>query len=676
MQGRPAKKAWSLPRHRTRALSVLFVTSAMILILRLVSLSLAPATHYGGFVQTESSAVIPINSYRGQITDASGQVLALSVPAKSVVADPLQITDPVVESHLLATDMMMQQTQLRLAMLQSTQFVYLARLIPDSQARKISEQISSGLLPGISLITEQKRVYPAGPELSPVLGTTNSFGQGIAGLEYQFNNLLSGHNGSKVENVSVSGLPLPAGTVSYTPAVNGDNIQLTVDSGLQYVTERALAAQVEATKALSGVAIVMDVKTGNILALANVSAPPLPGQVVSANSAVPVGAQRSLPAEAPTNLATNSVYEPGSVVKLAVFTAALEHRVVKPTTILTVPDHMLIDGSLFHDAEPHPVENLSVGQILGQSSNIGTIEIAKRLGKTALNASMIRFGWGIPTGLAFPGASQGYLDPPSRWSGTAIGSVPIGQDEALTPLQILDAYNAIANGGIMEPPKLVKSITTPDGKVVKIQTPAAHRIVSVGISKTIAGLLQNAITADGTAPSAAIPGYTIAGKTGTSQKPWPTASGYQPGAFWATFVGFAPAQHPVLSAYVMLNQPDQIYGGVVAAPVFSHVMSYALAKYGVLPDGQITKSTLGSLVSPTVTTSVALASSAGQTVVTMPSWTFPITPNGPNGKQKISGQSKWFPAIGKSKLDQVSTTLSWVGSPWIRGRIGAAWEPR
>ncbi|NNN11975.1 MAG: penicillin-binding protein 2 [Acidimicrobiaceae bacterium] len=581
------KRQWGLPKARLSVFIGVFLLVSTVLTGRLYEIVLNPSVHYSNMAQSESFTSFAIPAARGTITDSSGNPLALSVPRKSVVADPLLVTDPVVEANLLAGDLGLSDLSIRSTLLQPTQFAYIARLIPNSIAATVQGQIDAGKLNGVSLITEMKRVYPAGPLLSPVIGQTNAFGSGVSGLEYQYNSILSGRAGSEAMKVSVAGLALPDGVTQYQAPRAGDNIQLTIDSSLQYVTEHALAAQVQSTKAISGTAVVMDVKTGDILAMANIAAPTPKGQSNPANAAIPVGSPRALPEEAATNLAVTTVYEPGSVAKLATFTAALEKKVITPSTVLTVPDHMLIDGSLFHDAEVHPVEQLTPGQILGQSSNIGTIEVAKMLGKRTITASMQRFGWGLPTGLNFPGESQGFLDPLSRWSGTAIGSVPIGQDEALTPLQVLDAYNSVANGGIMTSPKLVKAISTPSGRTISPNYPKSKRIVSAPIAKTMRNLLENAVGAMGTAPSAAIPGYQVAGKTGTSQKPYPNRPGYQPGAFWATFVGFAPASHPVLSAIVMLDQPTQIYGGEVAAPVFSQIMSYALAKYHVTPSGAI-----------------------------------------------------------------------------------------
>ncbi len=652
------RRHWTLPKGRLNFFVGVFILILALLTARLGEIVLNPSVHYSNMAQSESYASFAIPAARGTITDSSGDPLALSVPRKSVVADPLLVTDPVAEATLLARDLGTSDLSIRTSLLQPTQFTYLARLIPNSEAALVQSQIDAGNLDGVSLISEMKRVYPAGPLLSPVIGQTNSFGSGISGLEYQYNSILTGKSGSEAMKVSVGGLALPDGVTQYKAPRAGDNIELTIDASLQYVAEHALAAQLQATKAISGTAVVMDVKTGDILAMANLAAPAPKGQGIQANVAIPVGSARALPEEAPSNLAVTTVYEPGSVAKLATFTAALEKKVITPSTVLTVPDHMLIDGSLFHDAEVHPTEQLTPGQILGQSSNIGTIEVAKMLGKRVITASMQRFGWGLPTGLNFPGESQGFLDPLSRWSGTAIGSVPIGQDEALTPLQVLDAYNSVANGGVMTSPKLVKTITTPSGQTIKPSYPRSKRIVSAPIAKTMRNLLENAVGAMGTAPAAAIPGYQVAGKTGTSQKPYPNRRGYQPGAFWATFVGFAPASHPVLSAIVMLDQPTQIYGGEVAAPVFSQIMSYALAKYHVTPSGEVLSP--AQVAAQSVAKTLANTFKVASSVATQPS----------KAPTFVLSSSRGARTTGNTSPSSSPTTISMTRATRLKVRIG------
>jgi cell division protein FtsI (penicillin-binding protein 3) len=309
----------------------------------------------------------------------------------------------------------------------------------------------------------------------------------------------------------------------------------------------------------------MDTHTGDILAMANLVADPATGKVV----------------EASQNLALTQVYEPGSVFKVVTFSAALTDGIIAPSTVLTVPSSLTIDGWVFHDAENHPTENLSATQILAQSSNIGTIEVAQALGENRLAAQIGALGFGRPTGLGFPGESAGLVKgAPSQWSPSDIGSTPIGQDDAVTAQQVLDMINTVATGGIFVPPSLVRATVSSDGSVTATRSAATQRVLSPQVSTELTAMMEQVVQ-DGTAVSAGVPGYTVAGKTGTAQIPDPVHGGYIPGAYMATFAGFAPAQNPALSAIVVLAQPTPIFGGVVAAPVFSQVMQYALHRYGV-----------------------------------------------------------------------------------------------
>jgi cell division protein FtsI (penicillin-binding protein 3) len=280
-------------------------------------------------------------------------------------------------------------------------------------------------------------------------------------------------------------------------------------------------------------------------------------------------------------LALSQVYEPGSVFKVVTFSAALSDGIISPGTVLTVPNSLDIDGWTFHDAENHATEQLSASQILAQSSNIGTIEIAQALGKAQLAAQIAALGFGEPTGLGFPGESAGLVKSnPSQWTGSDIGSTPIGQDDAVTAQQVLDMINTVATGGTFVAPRLVRATVSSDGSVTATPAASAHRVLSPQVSAELTQMMEQVVQ-DGTAVSAGVPGYTVAGKTGTAQVPDPVHGGYIPGAYMATFAGFAPAENPVLSAIVVLSQPTPIFGGVVAAPVFSQVMQYALHRYGV-----------------------------------------------------------------------------------------------
>ena len=297
------------------------------------------------------------------------------------------------------------------------------------------------------------------------------------------------------------------------------------------------------------------------------------------------------------------VYEPGSVFKLVTFSAALAAGVTTPTQQITVPASLPMGTYTFHDAEAHGTEVMTPSSILAQSSNIGTIEVAEALGKNRLLDQIGNLGFGKSTGLAFPGESEGLVPGASAWTGTSIGSTPIGQDDAVTAQQILDAYNAVANGGVFVAPRLVRATVSPSGAVSPAASSPTHRVIDTATNNELVSMLEGVVSS-GTGTSAAIDGYTVAGKTGTAQIPDPDHLGYISGAYVGSFAGFAPAQNPVLSAVVVLDHPTPIYGGAVAAPVFSTIMAYALHHYGIPTTAAATASSSNSAIGATGTISV------------------------------------------------------------------------
>ncbi len=406
---------------------------------------------------------------------------------------------------------------------------------------------------------------------------------------------------------SPAGVALPqtpvTNQVSSTP---GTGLELTLDSQLQYESEQALAKAIETSGSVSGTAVVMDVKTGQILSMANLVAnhPAALGSPSTTTPAdpggvVPIGPHDAVN-EAQNNLAVTQLYEPGSVFKLVTFSAALQNGLINPNSVFTVPDQISLDGSTFHDAEPHPTERLSATQILAQSSNIGTSEIAQGVGEQRLLAQVKALGFGQSTGLDFPGESPGLLATAAQWEPTDYVSLPIGQVDAVSALQVLDAYNAVANGGKYVAPKLVQATVSPSGALTKTAPSATHQVFSPSIDAELSTMLQQVVN-QGTGTSAAVPGYTVAGKTGTAQIPTAGHDSYVPGAYMASFVGFAPAANPTLSMIVVLDRPTPIFGGTVAAPVFSQIMSYALHRYDIptTPGAQSPATTPGITPTPT-----------------------------------------------------------------------------
>lgn len=574
---------------------LLLVAVFVVMILRLVQVQEFGNQHYAALSRAQLTQAVTVPPVRGGIYDRNGEVLAETVTRQTVVADPQIITKPAAVAAALAPLLGIPADTLRSKLTQPTGFVYLAHRVPDSVAATITKMN----LNGINLVPEAQRVVPVGRLAQPVVGTVGWDGNGTSGMEYQLQSLLAGKAGTTDILRSPDGVALPS-TSQSTPAVAGTGVELTLDESVQYVAEQALAAEIVASHATGGTAVVMDVKSGDILAMANLTSTTATGAGTSTTApaatltakvaATPdtsgptvIAQSDTLPAgvvEASSNSAVTQVYEPGSVFKLVTFSAALADAVITPTSTLSVPAALPMGKYTFHDAEQHGTVSMTATQILAQSSNIGTIEIAQGLGESRLLNQIATLGFGKPTGLGIPGESQGLVPGASQWTGTSIGSTPIGQDDAVTAQQVLDAYNAVADGGVFVAPRLIRATVGAGGTVTGAAPSATHRVIDPTTNGVLTNMLESVVST-GTGTSAGIDGYTVAGKTGTAQIPSPDHLGYIPGAYIGSFAGFAPAQHPVLSAIVVLDRPTPIYGGAVAAPVFSTIMAYALHHFGI-----------------------------------------------------------------------------------------------
>jgi len=509
--------------------------------------------------QTVRSLALPVS--RAEIVSRGGHLLAVSVAGDEVVADDFQVNDPSRESTDLAPLLGLPSGQLAGDLSQRSGFVVLDGYVTPH----VAKQVAALHAPGISEQPTSKRVYPDSALAAEIIGQLHANGSGASGLEYQYNRLLAGQPGYEEMLVGPTGTELPGGVLADHPPQPGSGLELTLSRTLDYQTRQALSEQMVATGARWGSAVILDSRTGAILAMANLRAGQSPGR----------------PVEAGTNLAVTQVFEPGSVMKLATFSAALSHATITPHSVLEVPDQLDIGGARFHDAETHPTEPLSATQILAQSSNVGTIKIAQTIGKQELFQYLRAFGFGQHSGLGFPGGSPGIVNPPDHWSATALAATAIGQDEAVNVLQLADAYNTVANGGVFVAPRLVRALLGPHGTPRPVPVAPSHRVVAPAAAAQLVGMLEQVVSAQGTAPGAKLPSWSVAGKTGTAEIPRRHGPGYQPGAYIAVFAGFAPANHPAITAVVALDRPTPIYGGSVAAPIFAQIATDALTYLGV-----------------------------------------------------------------------------------------------
>jgi cell division protein FtsI (penicillin-binding protein 3) len=433
----------------------------------------------------------------------------------------------------------------------------------------VAEAVAALELPGISFLEEPKRFTPAGDLARSILGEVGVDNDGLFGLERQYDAALTGEPGTLVIEKDPDGRTIPGGTHQRIPAHRGDDLVLTIDRSMQYETERALAAQIVAKGAKGGTAIVSRPHTGEILALANFTTDPETGAVIATGN----------------NMGATAVYEPGSVNKVITVAAALEEGLVAPGTELIVPDSLQVSDHRYTDHDPHPTEPYSVTRILSESSNIGTIKLAQMLGKDRFDRYLRSFGFGARTALEFPNEAAGVLLAPEDYNGTSMGSIPIGQGIAVTAMQMLQAYNVLANDGRYVPPRLVLETVDGDGVRHPAATRPGRQVVSARTAAQMREMLVNVVD-EGTGTRGGITGYSVAGKTGTARKPLPEGGYGKPGTYRyiANFAGFVPAEDPELSIIVVIDEPDgDIFGGTVAAPVFADIAQYGLRLFRIPP---------------------------------------------------------------------------------------------
>lgn len=552
-------------RRRYRLLSLTFVAIFGLLALLLGRVQIINGAQYSQLAKGELDQTVTLQSVRGSIYDHNGDLLAVSVPRYDVVADDFLITSPLDVTNQLSAILHESAAMLYPLLREQNGYVILAR--------QVSATLNSAVLnlgiSGISTQIDTVRVSPGASIFQPVLGGVNGSGAGDAGLEYAYNAELAGKTGTEIIPLAPGGVQLPGQPQILSRAVTGENLVLSLDEPLQVEVTKDVFAEMTRSNASSGIAVVEDVHSGGILAMVDLC------RIHNGACASfgPIG-------PAPQNLAATAVYQPGSVMKIATVSYAMHYRLISPTTTFTVPYQLSIGGYVFQDAEVHPTETLQVKDILAQSSNIGTIKIGQMLGATRLGQALSAYGFTGYTGLNWPGESAGLVSPSSTWQGATVPSMAIGTGEAVTPMQVLDAYNSIANGGVMVAPHLVNGVVNAAGVETSVNLAPARRAIDVTTASEMVPMFEGVVQ-DGTAVSACVPGYTVAGKTGTAQVP--SASGFIPGDFNATFVGFVPAEAPKLSAIVVFNHPTPIYGGSVSAPVFAQIMGYALRHFDIAP---------------------------------------------------------------------------------------------
>ncbi len=543
---------------RIRLLLLAIVVVFAVLLGRATWIATVRAASLSSFAQAQTKATVILPAGRGTIYDAMGTPLALGEQATTVYVDPHEITHPQREAVTAARVLGLKPNEVFRALeTRDTHFVYIAR----KTSPKLASALARKKLAGFHFYGEERRSYPQGALASQVLGYAGIDNKGLSGLELELDPALTGAPGS--QTVVRDPIGRPIAIQSDVPARDGKSAFLTLDHTIQANAEQVLRSTVAQWHAKSATAIVLEPSTGRVLAMAM-----QPGY--DANQVAKKGLQG--------DAAVSDVFEPGSVFKVVTIAGALSEGTITPTTRFTLPYSIQVADRVIHDAELRGTETMSVSQILQRSSNVGTVTIARtRLGETHLKRWIDQFGFGKQTGIDLPGESAGLL--PSYWSGSTIGNVPIGQGVSVTPIQLASVYGAIANHGVWKQPHLVDHVQGEKPPPVR-----TRRILSARIDRELLTMLKGVVSDTGTAAGASVPGYSVAGKTGTAQKPSPNG-GYAPGKYVATFVGMVPANAPRLVILVSVDEPKlAIFGGIVAAPAFAQIAAFDLQYLEVPPD--------------------------------------------------------------------------------------------
>jgi cell division protein FtsI (penicillin-binding protein 3) len=565
----PVRRTRRDPVRRLRAVLVLFAFLLLAVIGRLAQLQVLDQDRLASLGAEQRTRAVEVAADRGSVLDRSGNDLAISLPQQTVWTDPSLVEDPGAVAAELAPVLGIPVEEVLADLTTPGRFADIAHQVDDDTARAVADLE----LPGVYLRDEPARFHPGGDLLRSVLGSTNVDNTGRSGLEAQYDDLLSGEPGERVFERDPNGRTIPGSEHVVEGARAGDDLVLTIDRGMQYAAESALAAQIARMGADGGTVIVTVPGTGEVLAMANLTVPEGGGPPVPSSN----------------NLALTTVFEPGSVNKVITLAAALEEGIVSPTSVLQVPDHLQVSDHRFTDHDPHPTSNWTPTDILATSSNIGTIMMGQELGPERIDGYLRRFGFGSRTALGFPNESPGLMLPVDDWSGTSIGSIPIGQGIAVTAMQMLAAYNVIANDGVYVEPRLVQGTIDADGHRTDAPAPATERVVSETTADAVRDMMVAVVDA-GTGREAAIDGYSVAGKTGTARKPQANGT-YEDGAgnyhYVTTFAGFVPAQDPQLSIIVVIDEPSaSTYASAVSAPVFAELAQYALRQFRIPPPAE------------------------------------------------------------------------------------------
>jgi len=573
---------FSLAHKRIRGLVLILAVVMFMFGLRLVQVQALQAGNYRELAVNEMEKVRTLQAPRGDITDINGVPFARSVAATSIVVDQTQITDPAKVAAFVAPILNMKVQEVQVAVTGTRKWNMVARNAKPATWLKLSDALDQynsrfkamspdriiGFFPERSYVRE----YPSGNLIASLIGFVNHDGVGATGLESSMNSKIKGIDG-KYSYANGYKAEIPGSQSEIIPAQSGTSIRLTVDRDIQWVASKAIAEVVKSSRALSGTVIVMDPKTGHILAHA--TAPTFDPNDTTKVSLV-----------AMRNPSVLDVYEPGSTGKVMTIAAALEEKKITPQTVLTIPDKLKRSVKVFRDHEPHPTQRLTTAGVLAVSSNTGSIKIGEMISNDKLYDYLTKFGIGSKTGSGLPGESRGILPKVADWSGTTAPTVAFGQGYSVTAMQATSVFATIANDGVRVSPTVIAGTSDSSGNYTPSATRESVRVISPETASQMRLMMESVVSASGTAPSAAIPGYRVAGKTGTAQRIDDTCGCYR--GYTASFIGFAPADNPAYVISVTIQDPKGLHwGGYLGGPVFKKVMSFVLQSKGIAPTGTV-----------------------------------------------------------------------------------------
>ncbi len=642
-----------LSTGRVRWLGLLLAVWGAAVVGRLLQVQVAQGSKYRVRAERQQQRRFEVSPRRGSILDRSGRELAVSVECSSLYAIPDEVDRPAAVARALAAPLETPAAELQSRLSRDAGFVWLKRKV-DAE---VAERVRQMNLPGVHFVTETRRFYPKGALAAALLGYVGTDDRGLGGLEYFYDEAIRGKPGEIVALTDARRSTYAEAETPGRPPQEGASLEISIDSGVQFAVERELAAAVAEAGARSGTAILLDPGTGEILAMASV-----PG--------FDPNRFNHFSAETRRNRAIADAYEPGSTFKIVTGSLALEQRLVTLDEVIDTSNGSIrVAGTTISEHDGNHFGPLTLAGIFEHSSNVGIIRVGLRLGSRRLFEGATAFGVGQPTGVDLPGENLGLFRPLSRWSGISGASISMGQEVGVTALQLARIVSVVANGGNLVSPRVVRRVLHPDGRVETLVAPPPIRVLSPDTAAELRKILVGVVER-GTGGRAAIPGFRVAGKTGTAQKAGP--GGYQPGRYVPNFVGFVPAEAPLLAGVVVMEEPHgKYYAAEVVAPVFSRIVSQALSILRIAPEEQRVPATvLAASSGPFFPAGVVPAS-----VRRSPASEGPVLPSAPDGVPDATGLSA-REALALFARRGIAVRVEGTGFVAAqRPRAGAVWKP-